>query len=100
MAEKIVYQCDAAGLFAGEVAAQESPREPGVFLIPAGAIETPPPAEVPPGKWPRWNGSQWVLVNAPKREQGQDDPVGKLQEFLNDNPDVAALLNNDGGANV
>lgn len=87
---KIVYQADHAGLYAGEVEADESPLEPGVYLIPAGCVDVAPPADFPPGKWPRWNGATWQLVNKPVPVAV--DPVAKLQAFLNSNPDVAALL--------
>lgn len=103
MAHKTVYQYDLAGLYVGPTVADESPLEPGVFHIPARAVELPPPAEVPADKWPRWNGSAWQLVNRPaSRRNGPviDAPVDKLRAFLEANPDVAALINNDGGANA
>lgn len=89
------YQFDPAGLYAGTTEADESPLEPGVYLLPALCTLTPPPAEVPPGQWPRWNGNAWAL--ATRREPAAqtamaEDPVAKLQAFLADNPDVAALL--------
>lgn len=41
------------------VLAQESPREPGVWLIPTWSTEKKPskPRE---GWWPCWNGVKWV----------------------------------------
>ena len=84
---KTVYQCDRAGLLIGPTEADESPLEPGVYLIPAGAVATPPPVEWPDDRWPRWNGVRWELVTRPCQ-----DPVAKLQDFLSRNPDVAALL--------
>lgn len=96
----IVYQTDGAGLFCGETEADESPLEPGVYLLPAGAVKTSPPESWPDDRWPRWNGSSWDLVNKPV-PAAPEDPVAKLQAFLTNNPDVAALLqSNDGGANV
>lgn len=65
MATKTVYLVDTAGLLAGTVQADESPLQPGTWLLPAGAVETPPPAEFPAGRWPRWIGSGWVLATAP-----------------------------------
>lgn len=41
--KKVISQLDAAGCFVGAVAADESPLEPGVFLIPGGAIDLSPP---------------------------------------------------------
>lgn len=104
MLTKPVYQMDHAGFFLGVTVADESPLEPGVFLIPARCVEIAPPAEWPDNKWPRFNGSVWVLVNKPQPpapEPVVEDPLEKLRAFLNSNPDVASLLSsNNGGANV
>ncbi|MDC0686156.1 hypothetical protein POF53_01010 [Mitsuaria sp. RG] len=59
---KTVYQTSALGLFIGIAEADESPLEPGVFLIPGGCVETPPP-EVPENKAAHWNGKAWQLVD-------------------------------------
>lgn len=87
----IAYQYDHAGLYQGETKADESPLEPGVYLLPARCTLTPPPADVPEGQWPRWNGAAWGLANKPQPAPAPD-PVAKLAAFLNENPDVAALL--------
>lgn len=71
--------------------------EPGVFLMPAGAVDTAPPEEVPDDKWPRWNGRRWDMVTRPQAAN-DNSPVAKLQAFLAANPDVAALLQNNEGA--
>lgn len=101
MKVKTVYQADHQGFYVGQVPADESPLEPGVFLLPGGAVETQPPLSWPEDKWPRWNGSKWMLVNKPAAAANDNDPVGKLRAFLTQNPDVLAMLqSNDGGANV
>lgn len=87
----IVYQYDRAGLYQGETEADESPLEPGVWLMPARTTPVPPPTDVPEGRWPRWNGVAWELATQPTPAPAPD-PVAKLQAFLNENPDVAALL--------
>lgn len=69
MTTKTVFQTDRAGHFAGITEADESPLEPGVFLIPRGCVETAPPDEWPADKWPRWNGSSWGLVQLPTAAQ-------------------------------
>lgn len=94
MSAKIVYQLDFAGLYVCETKAFESPREPGHFLIPARCVEAAPPAEVPDGQWPRWNGVAWELITIqkPTAQASDADAVTKLQAFLAANPDVAALL--------
>lgn len=101
MSTKTVYQCDHAGMYVGPTESDESPLEPGVWLIPARCVQIEPPA-APDGKWPRWNGAAWQIVtlhNQPAVEVS--DPVAKLRDFLTANPDVAALLQStDGGANV
>ena len=101
MSTKTVYQYDLAGVYVGTTDADESPLEPGIWLIPARCTEVEPP--VPPAdKWPRWNGDSWQLVT--RRNQAAPevaDPIAKLRDFLTANPDVAALLQStDGGANV
>jgi hypothetical protein len=89
----IAYQFDRAGLYQGETLADESPLEPGVWLLPARCTLKAPPAEIPDDRWPRWNGVAWDLVNRPRPSApAEDDPVAKLQQFLAANPDVAALL--------
>lgn len=92
MTGKTVYQCNPAGLFVGESLADESPLEPGVFLIPGGAVEIPPPEQWPEDQWPRWTGVQWEMISKPQVQQPLS-PEQKLAEFLNSNPDVAALIN-------
>lgn len=57
--KKIVYQTDVNGYFVCPLIADESPLEPGVWLIPGGCVEDePPPAQ--DGYRARWDGSQWV----------------------------------------
>lgn len=101
MKTKTVYQYDLAGMYVGPTEADESPLEPGVWLIPARCVQMAPPA-VTGDQWPRWNGAAWQIVTMKRPEAIEDtDPVAKLREFLNSNPDVAALLQStDRGANV
>lgn len=99
MSTKPAYQFDLAGLFIGETVSYESPLEPGVFLLPAQCTYMAPPAEVPDDKWPRWNGAAWDLVARPEPTT-EPDAVAKLAAFLAANPDVAALIQPDGAANV
>ena len=88
------YQYNTAGFFEGQTVADESPLEPGVYLMPARTTLTAPPAEIPDGQWPRWNGSAWALVNKPVPVLV--DPVAKLQAFLAANPDVSLMLEQSG----
>lgn len=92
MTTKIVYQYDIAGMFTGETEADESPLEPGVFLIPARCVEVAPPA-YSGDQWPRWNGAKWELITVSQANDNQpSSPVDKLRDFLMANPDVAELI--------
>jgi hypothetical protein len=92
---KPAYQLTRSGLLVGETIADESPLEPGVYLLPAGCTLVAPPAVIPGGKWPRFNGTTWDLVTKPE-PANDNDPVAKLQAFLASNQDVAALLKQGG----
>lgn len=65
---KTVYTFDAgSGAYIGPVvldASDESPLEPGVYLVPAGSVEIEPPA-AGAGELARWSGSAWVLEPVP-----------------------------------
>ncbi len=63
---KQVIQLDADGYFVGLTTADESPLEPGVFLLPANAVDAPVP-DVPDGQRAKWNGA-WVLEDIPQPE--------------------------------
>lgn len=92
MTTKIVYQYDISGMFTGETEADESPLEPGVFLIPARCVEVAPPA-YSGDQWPRWNGANWELITVSQANDNQPaSPVDKLRDFLMANPDVAELI--------
>ena len=56
----IVYQTNLQGIYIGPVMADESPLEPGVWLIPGGCVEVEPPA-IPSGMLAVWEGDQWSL---------------------------------------
>lgn len=65
MTTKTVSQLDAAGYFVGVTTADESPLEPGVYLIPAGAIDRKPPTTIEPGKRYRPWGTGWRAEEIP-----------------------------------
>ena len=56
----IAYQTDGEGVYVGTVVCDESPLEPGVFLIPAGATTVEPPT-VGDGEFAVWDGSEWQV---------------------------------------
>jgi hypothetical protein len=69
---KTVYQLDRDGVYLGETIAQESPLEPGVFLMPAGCIEHAPPP-VKAGKFARWDEG-WIVEDIPKPPKPEEPP--------------------------
>jgi hypothetical protein len=54
------------GYFVGEGFADESPLEPGVFLIPAHATDIAAP-KATKDKVIVWNGNDWELQDLPKK---------------------------------
>jgi hypothetical protein len=70
---KQVIQLDNQGYFVGFTTAEESPLEPGVFLIPGGAIDVEAPSIIS-GKIARWD-NQWIYedVIVPE-EETQPEP--------------------------
>lgn len=96
MTHKIVSQLNADGYLIGPSFAYESPLERGVFLIPAGAVDMPPP-EVPADQWCKLVDGDWVFgdIVAEVSQQAEEvhlQPVEKLKQFLASNPDVVGLL--------
>lgn len=63
MKTKTVYQTDALGRFTGSTEAEESPLEPGIFLIPGGCVTTPPPTPDVPLRAAYWSQNKWVLAD-------------------------------------
>jgi hypothetical protein len=64
--EKQMSQLDHEGFFVGTTMAEESPLEPGVFLVPGGAVDVEPPV-VPEGQRAKWVDG-WVLEDIPQPE--------------------------------
>ncbi|KXO86090.1 phage tail protein [Acinetobacter venetianus] len=94
MQEKIVYQFNHSGLYVSQTVADESPREPGIFLMPGNSTEIMPPETWPDDVWPRFNGKDWTLIPKPKIQE-PITPEKKLAEFLQNNPDVLNLIGKD-----
>lgn len=97
---KHVSQLDQDGYFVGTVVADESPLEPGVYLIPGGCINQEAPA-ISEGKRAKWVG-EWVLEDIPLPEPETKLPpvdpniksITKLQfvEWCEANNKLAALI--------
>lgn len=60
----VVYQCDPLGYYVGLATADESPLEPGVFLLPGGCVSEAPP-ELEEGKRQRYIDGGWILEDIP-----------------------------------
>lgn len=78
---KIVSQLDQHGYFIGAVQADPSPLEPGVYLLPGGAIDQSPP-EVPQGKVALWQGDQWAFVSRPGPAEEETPPVDGVPQVV------------------
>lgn len=61
---KQVVQLDDKNYFVGITTADESPLEPGVFLLPAGCVDADPP-ELREGFMARWDDG-WVYEPVPE----------------------------------
>jgi hypothetical protein len=80
---KQVSQLDQEGYFVGVTTADASPLEPGVYLIPGGAVDADPPT-VPEGQRAKWNG-HWVFEDIPRPEPEPDpDPEPTPEEKAED----------------
>ena len=67
------------GVFIGVEFAQESPLEPGVFLLPAGATFVEPP-QVAEGKQAIWGGGSWAVEDIPLPPAPEPEPELVLPE--------------------
>lgn len=76
MKTKTVYQADPLGRYIGPTTAYESPLQPGVWLIPAGAYEDAPPATKADSDLVKRVGKSWVVESAQPPTEQQDAPIG------------------------
>ena len=77
------YKYSQTGEFVCEIQCQESPREPGKFLIPANATTVAPPEEQA-GKARVWNGEEWGY---------RDDNRGKKMYSVTDSRQTGTMSN-------
>ena len=61
---KRVYLFDETGIYLGPYRAQESPREPGAFIVPTLSTEVPPPG-LAQGQTAKWDGAAWSVIDPP-----------------------------------
>ncbi|MDP4146593.1 MAG: hypothetical protein Q8936_19310 [Bacillota bacterium] len=84
-----IYNYDTNGIYIGCDDADESPLEPGVFLIPANATTVEPP-ELDSEHLAVWNGAAWgiqdISLAVPKPEENeikeQDEPKTQAEILL------------------
>lgn len=70
----IVYQIDGNGRYLGPIACDESPLEPGVFLIPFGTVNTPPPS-TSGREFAVWSNGSWEIEIEPPEPEPEPDYV-------------------------
>ena len=101
---KQVSQLDQDGYFVGITIADESPLEKGVYLIPAGAVDSDAPS-IPDDRRAKWENGQWVFEDIPQPEpEPEPEPptdeevkqtrIAELQQKLR-NTDYVALSDYD-----
>ena len=62
---KIVSQLDENGYFVHSVSCDESPLEPGVWLIPGGCVDFPEPESIPENHKAKFVAGNWVFEELP-----------------------------------
>ncbi|WP_211226433.1 hypothetical protein [Azonexus hydrophilus] len=77
---KIVSQLNDIGYYVGPVVADESPLEPGVFLIPGGAVDVEPPM-IPEGKVARWENG-WIFETVTESAEQEETVELTPEEVL------------------
>lgn len=77
MHQIIAYQADHDGYFVGQTWADESPEEPGVFLIPGNAYKDAPPGAPATGMlWRRAaSGDSWLMEPIPSKPEPEPETV-------------------------
>lgn len=74
MNSKQVSQLDASGKFVGVTFADESPLEPGIYLLPGGCVDAEEPA-IPEGHFAIWNGATFDVLPIPVTEPEPEPEV-------------------------
>ena len=87
-----IYNYNYNGIYVGCSEADESPLEPGVFLIPANAT-TIAPIEVEDGFVPLFDGSKWIAFDIkPKQvEKVKELEKPKVKNHIQEQIDTLAL---------
>lgn len=81
----LVFQTDADGYFVGPNYADESPLEPGVWLIPGGCVTVEPPTFNFETERVRWVNNEWVIELIPVEPELSPELIPEqLAEVPND----------------
>lgn len=80
MNSKQVSQLDAEGYFSHTTTADESPLEPGVYMIPGGCVDAPAP-EIGQGQRAQWTGASWRIEDIPQPEPEPEPEPTPLPEL-------------------
>lgn len=80
-----IFYFDAFGALTGEGEARESPREPDVFLIPAGATDVVPPA-FGGGEIPVFSNGAWAVLEDHRGETVYDTNTQESREVEEPGP--------------
>ncbi len=75
------YLFDEASKFTGEYIAQESPLEPGVFIIPESSTDITPP-EILADEFLLCTGSQWQVNKIPAPEPVPEPTIEELRSTM------------------
>jgi hypothetical protein len=94
MNQKIVSQLDHDLYFKSSTVADESPLEPGVYLLPADSVDAKPPV-VPSGKRAKWNGAAFVFEDLPKPEPTPEPTPEQIAEAVRNARQIAYMRESD-----
>lgn len=87
-----IYLYNKNGYYTNKEDAQESPKEPGIFLIPSNATTIKPPVTAD-NERAKFVNNNWIIESfAPKLQ-----PIGELEIKVIDNNTVRFVLEGDDG---
>lgn len=81
MTTKIVSQLDDDGYFLCQTTADVSPLEPGVFVLPGGAVDAIPPS-IPNGKRAKWTGLAFLVEDIPTPPPPPVQTLGEVKTLV------------------
>jgi hypothetical protein len=91
MNNKNVVQLDSEGYYVGITEADESPLEPGVYLMPAGTIDVSSPSEIE-GKRAKWINNNWIYEDLPEDPTTSNPLTLEQQQFISQSERQGAYI--------